>query len=192
MIFVDETAEYLVASDGPVDWYGDWPVVVVGCALVSGLVGPMSVVMPRVFGQGPGCVVLVVDQDAVGALATDGAHEPFGVTVRPRGPRWRFDDRDVLAVKYCIEAGRKLGVAVSEEEAERADPFAEIHSQVAGGLGDPLSPRMGGHPQDVDPAGAYFDHEQYVQASQEHGVEMEEGVRRPAASSIHWAGSSPG
>jgi hypothetical protein len=56
VIFVDETAEYLVASDGPVDWYGDWPVVVVVCALVSGLVRSMSVVMPCVFGQGPGCV----------------------------------------------------------------------------------------------------------------------------------------
>ena len=79
MILVDEAADYLVAPDGPIDWYGDWPVVVTGCTLVSGLVGPMSVVMPYVFRQDPGCVVLVVDQDAVSALGTDGAHEPFGV-----------------------------------------------------------------------------------------------------------------
>jgi len=130
VVFVDETAEYLVVSDGSVGWYRDWPVVVVGWALVSGLVGPMSVVMPRVFGQGSGCVVLVVDQDTVGALGANGAHEPFGVTVRPRRPRWRFDDRDLLAVKYGIEAGRKLGIAVSEKEAERADLVAEIHTRL--------------------------------------------------------------
>ena len=33
---------------------------------------------------------------------------------------------------------------------------------------------MGGHPEDVDPAGGYLDDEQDVQAAQEHRVEMEE------------------
>ena len=44
-----------------------------GWALGSGLV-PMIVVMPRVLGQDPGGVVLVVDQ---GALGADRAHEPL-------------------------------------------------------------------------------------------------------------------
>jgi hypothetical protein len=34
-----------MAPDGPADCYGDWAVVVVGCALVSGLVRAMIVVM---------------------------------------------------------------------------------------------------------------------------------------------------
>jgi len=45
--------------------------------------------------------------------------------------------------------------SLSREEAERADPLAEIHGQVPGGLGDPLPRRVGGHPQEVDPAGPY-------------------------------------
>ena len=71
MVFVDHAAEYSVTSDGPGDWLGGGPVVVVGCALVSGLVGAMPVVMFGVLGQDLGGVVLVVDQDA------DGAHEAF-------------------------------------------------------------------------------------------------------------------
>jgi hypothetical protein len=97
MVFVNDAAEYAVASDGPVDWHGDWSVVVVGCAWVSGLVGSMSVVMLCVGGQDFGYVSLVVDQDA------GGAHEPLGVTARSRGPRLRFDDRDVLAVEHGVE-----------------------------------------------------------------------------------------
>ena len=42
---------------------------------------------------------------------------------------------------------------------------AQIHGKVAGGLGDPLPRRMSGRPQDVDPAGPYFDHEQHLQAA---------------------------
>lgn len=80
MVFVDHAAEYSVASNGLGDCQGSWVVVVVGCALVSGLVWPMIVVMPCVFGQDSGGVVLVVDQDAVGALGADRAHEPLGVT----------------------------------------------------------------------------------------------------------------
>lgn len=44
MVFVDHAAEYSVASDGPGDWDGSWPVVVVGGALVSGLVRAMATV----------------------------------------------------------------------------------------------------------------------------------------------------
>jgi hypothetical protein len=73
-----------MASDGPGDWGGGL-VVVVGGALVSGLVGAMTVVMLGVFRQDPGGVAVVVDQDAVGALGADRAHEPLGITVRSRG-----------------------------------------------------------------------------------------------------------
>jgi hypothetical protein len=122
VVFVDDTAEYSVASDGPVDRYGDWPLVVVGGVLVYRLVGPMIVVVPRVLGQGPGCVVVVVDQDSIGALSADGAHEPFGITVRSWCSRRRLDDCDVLAGEHPVECRRELGVSVTDEEAERGDP----------------------------------------------------------------------
>jgi hypothetical protein len=48
VVFVDDTAEYSVASDRPVDRYGDGPPVVIRSVLASGLVGPMVVVVPRV------------------------------------------------------------------------------------------------------------------------------------------------
>ena len=127
MVFVDDTAEYSVASDGPVDWYGDWPLVVVGSVLASGLVGPMIVVVPRVLGQGLGCVVVVVDQDSIGALGADGAHEPFGITIRSWSPRWRLDDRDVLAGEHPVECRRELGVSVTDKEAKRGDPAYQIY-----------------------------------------------------------------
>ena len=142
-----------MATDGPVDCYGDWAVVVVGWALVSGLVRAMIVVMLGILDQDPGGVVSVVDQDAVGALGTDGTHEPLGKTVASRGAWRRLDDRGVLAAEHGVEARGELRVPVPDEEAERADPFAEIHGQIAGGLGDPRPSRMGGHPEDVDPAG---------------------------------------
>ena len=78
VVFVDHTAEYPVALDQAVDGHGGWLVGVVGGALVESLVRPVRVVVPRVLGQDPGGVVFVVDQDAVGALAADGAHEPLG------------------------------------------------------------------------------------------------------------------
>ena len=62
----------------------------------------MIVVMSRVLGQDPGGVVLVVDQDAVGALGADRAHEPLDVTVRAGGVRRRLDDRDVLAASKLV------------------------------------------------------------------------------------------
>jgi hypothetical protein len=104
-----------MAPDGPVDWYGGWAVVIVGGALVSGLVRAMTVVMLGILDQDPSGVVSVVDQDAICALGTDGAHEPLGKIVRSRGPRRRLDDRDVLAAEHGVEARGELHVP--DEEA---------------------------------------------------------------------------
>ena len=50
--------------------------LVVGGALVESLVRPVRVVVSGVLGQDFGGVVFVENQDVVGALAADGAHEP--------------------------------------------------------------------------------------------------------------------
>jgi len=117
VVFVDHATEYAVASDGPGDWEGTWAVVVVGCALVSGLVRSMIIVMPRIFGQDPGGVVLMIDQDTVGALGADGADEPLGIAVRSRGLRRCLDDRDVFAAEHSVECASELGIPVADEEA---------------------------------------------------------------------------
>jgi hypothetical protein len=85
VVFVDHAAEYSVASDRSGDWDGGWLVVVGGGELVSGLVGSMTVVVLRVLRQDLGGVMVVIDQDVVGALGADGADEPLGVTVRSGG-----------------------------------------------------------------------------------------------------------
>ena len=55
-----------------------------------------------------------------------------------------------------------------------ADLLAQVHQQVAGGLGGPGRGRVSGHPEDVDPAGAHFHDEQDVEPAQGDGVEGEE------------------
>lgn len=133
VVFVDHTAEYPVASDQAVEGQGGWPVFVAGGALAESLMRPVRIVVPGVLGQDPGGVAFVVDQDTVGALAADGTHEPLGITVRPGSSRRCLDDRDVLATEHGVEAGGELGVSVPDEKAERADPIAQIHGQVASG-----------------------------------------------------------
>jgi hypothetical protein len=106
-------------------------VLVVGCMLVESLMRPVRVVVPRVLRQDRGGVAFVVDQDAIGALAAHGAHEPLGITVRPGSARRRLDDRDALTTEHGVEAGGELGVSVPDKEAKRAHSIAQIHSQVA-------------------------------------------------------------
>ena len=52
--------------------------------LIPRLVGPMSVVMPRVLGQGPAKVLFTIDQQVVKALAPQRSHIPLRETVRLR------------------------------------------------------------------------------------------------------------
>jgi hypothetical protein len=116
VLFVDHTAEYAMASDQAVEGQGGWSVLVVGGSLVESLVRPVGVVVPGVLEQGPGGVVFVGDQDVVGALVVDGAHEPLGVTVRS-GSSWRCrDDRDVFAAEHGVEAGGERGVSIADRK----------------------------------------------------------------------------
>lgn len=131
-----------MATDGPVDCYGDWAVVVVGCALVSGLVRAMTVVMLGILDQDPGGVVSVVDQDAVGALGTDGTHEPLGKTVRSRDPWRRLDDRDVLAAEHGVEARGELRVPVPLIRSLRSMARLRAAWVTHGPVGWAVTPRM--------------------------------------------------
>jgi hypothetical protein len=50
----------------------------------------------------------------------------------------------------------------------------EVHQQVPGLLGHPLSRRVRGDPGQVHPPGAVLDEEQHVQTAQEHRIDAEE------------------
>jgi hypothetical protein len=77
-------------------------------------------------------------------------------------------------VEHLIEGVGELGVSVADEEAERVDPVAEIHGEVAGGLGNPRSGRVGCDTEDVHSAGVDLYQEQHVQSVQEDRVDVEE------------------
>jgi hypothetical protein len=72
----------------------------------------------------------------------------------PSGPRRDPDRRHAFAGKDRIEDTRELCVPVPDQEAEGADPVAEVREQVARLLGGPGAVRVGGHAEDVHPPGA--------------------------------------
>jgi hypothetical protein len=148
--------------------------IVVGWVLVEALVRTVIVEVPSKFVEDGEGMSLVVDQHSVGAFLADAANEPLGITVRSRGPGRNLDHVDVFGGEYGIEGSGELGVPVTDQEAERGDPFAQIHQEVTGSLSGPGRGRMSGHAEDVDPAGAYFHDEQDVESAQGDGVEGEE------------------
>jgi hypothetical protein len=124
---------------------------------------------------------LAQDQHAVGELGSDGAHEPFGVTVRPWTTRWDLDRLDAHVGQDGVERGGELACPVADEKPELADPVTEIHHEVADLLGGPFAVRIGGCAEDVDVAGGDFQHEEHVDplgGERAVGVEDVVGQRR--------------
>jgi len=76
----------------------------------------------------------VVNQHPVGAFGADAADEPFRVAVRPGCAGRNLDDVDAFRGEDGIESSGELGVPVADQKAEGADPVAEVHQEVAGGL----------------------------------------------------------
>ena len=119
-------------------------------------------------------MALVVDQDSVGALGPCCADPSFGECVRPWSVRRRLHDLYAFAVEHLIEGVGELGVSVADEEAKRVDPVAEIHGEIAGGLGNPRSGRVGCDTEDVHSSGVDLYQEQHIQSAQEDRVDVEE------------------
>src|SRR5687767_1739498 len=89
-----------------------------GWSLLSGLMGPVVVVVPLVFGEDMSGVCLVEDQNVVADLVAEGFDDPFAVCVHPRGLGCAGQDVHVLGVEDSVEGGGVLGVAIAEQEAE--------------------------------------------------------------------------
>jgi len=155
VVLVDHAAEYLPAPCRCVQAH-DNRFVVIGWPLLPGLVRPVPVIVPGVDPQHHSQMRFAVDQHPVGALGPDGPHPAFGIIICSRRSRRRLHNSYVLAGKDSVERGRELGVAIPDEEPERADPVREVHSQVAGLLRSPCPVRVPGHPQDVYPPGRYI------------------------------------
>jgi hypothetical protein len=120
------------------------------------------------------------DQYPVEQLTADGADPPFLVGVRPRRPHRRAQDPDALGAKDRIEAVGEFRVPVADEEPEQADAIPKVHEQVASLLGDPPARRVRRHPQNSDASAGDLEHEQHVQAPEQHRVDMEAVARQDA------------
>jgi hypothetical protein len=120
-------------------------------------------------------MLLVVDQDVVGALPADAAHEePFVVTVRSRRPRWNLDYLQAFGGEHLVERGGELRISVTDKKTKRRGPITQIQDQVAGLLGGPLTGRVRRNAEDVHPAGHHLHHHQDVQAPQRNRVDVKE------------------
>jgi hypothetical protein len=120
------------------------------------------------------------DQHPVQQLTTHSADPPLRERVRPWCPHGCAEDPDALGVEDGIEGVGELRVPIANQELEMLDVVGQLHEQVAGLLGRPYPGRVGGHPEDVDPAGGKLDHKQHVQALEQDRVDLEEVARQHA------------
>jgi hypothetical protein len=121
--------------------------------LVEALVRTMRVEVVGVLAEHLPRVLFVVEQQPVGALGADAAHERFRVAVRAGRLRWDFDDLYALGTEYGVEGGGELRVAVSDREPEGPDAAGQVGEQGAGLLNGPGTGRVRGDTQDVHPPG---------------------------------------
>jgi len=78
------------------------------------------------------------------------------------------------AASTASKAGRELGIAVADQEAESPGVVVEIHQQVPGGLGNPGTGGVGGDPGQVHPPVVKFDDEEHVQSGESDRLDGEE------------------
>ena len=114
------------------------------------------------------------DQEVVEAFPAQCPDEPFRDRVRSRCTDRGSDDLDVVGSEHGVEGRGELAVSVADQESEPVGAVAEFPEQVAGLLGDPSSGWVGGDPGEVYAAAAMFDHDEDVEAAQEHGVDVGE------------------
>ena len=115
----------------------------------------------------------------------------------------------VLTIRMPVEVNTASNAIVNLASRSRIknrnfhDPVLQVHQQVPGLLGNPVTGRVRRHTQDVHPAGVDLDHEEDVDAAQQHGVNVEETARQkpgrlasqnlpPAAAVAAWGRPEPG
>jgi hypothetical protein len=78
------------------------------------------------------------------------------------------------AAKHGVERGGELRVAVANQKPQPVGVLVEVHEQVTGGLGDPLTGGMSGDADQVHPSPVEFDHKQDVQPGQPDRLDGDE------------------
>ena len=81
---------------------------------------------------------------------------------------------DALAGEDLVEGTSELGVAITQQEADRNLSVLELPGQIASLLEHPFADRMRAHAGEVDSTAADLDEEEDVEASQPYGLDCEE------------------
>ena len=142
----------------------------VGWALLASLVRSMAIEMLTVLAEHCGGVTFAVDQNPVGALCPDAAHESLGVAIGSRGAWWGLHGVDAFAGKTAS----KDAVNVVSRSGMRNRHSVVRWSRSATRLRAAWVVQVGGHAEQVGAAGADFYHEQHVEPAQADGVHVEE------------------
>ena len=100
--------------------------------------------------------------------------DDFADRVRPWGLRRAGQDPDALRGEHGIERAGELARPVPDQELDRGRALAQVHQEVAGCLRGPRAVGVRGDAGQVSPAGAVLDHDQRVDAPQQHGVHVDE------------------
>jgi hypothetical protein len=85
-----------------------------GWSLLSGLVGPVVVVVPLVFGEDVSGVGLVENQNVVADLVAEGSDDAFAVCVHPEGLGCAGEDVHAFGLEDGVKRCRVLPVAIAE------------------------------------------------------------------------------
>jgi hypothetical protein len=117
--------------------------------LLSGLVGPVLVVMPLIFGGVYSGVCRVEGQHVIAHFAAERPDSPFAVCVHARCPRRARESVHVFCTEDSVEGWGVLAVSVAEQEAQRVGACAEVRGEVAGLLLRPVPRGVGGDVGDV-------------------------------------------
>ncbi len=134
----------------------------------------MAVVVPHIGAKDPLQLAPIHDQEVVEALSSDHSHEPLGVGIGIRRPKWCPENLSACASEDVVEAGDIFGVSVTEQERD-VDTFVfKIAGDIPRLLGHPGPVRMGCHSSDPNPSWAELDEEEHLEPFEHERVDGEE------------------
>jgi hypothetical protein len=100
-------------------------------SLLSGLMGPVCVVVPLVLGKDVAGVCSVEGKHVVADLVAEYVDHAFAVCVYSRCSRCGGEDVGAVGAEHLVEGVGVFAVAVAEQEAQRVRAAAEIASEVS-------------------------------------------------------------
>ena len=131
-----------------------------GCA--QGAVWPVQIVMGPVLAQDPPQMILVPDESTVQELTAASPGPAFSDRVHPRRPDVAAHGPDAGVGEDGVEGGGEVRSAVADHKLDPISLFTEVHEQIPGLLGGPLSYGMRRDAEDPDAPGRMFYHGQDV------------------------------